>query len=213
VLDKTISYKHIIMRMDAPTVQAISPPVLPEGYTFRFFQPGDEKHWARIEASVLEFDSESEALEYFKRDYLPYLDELERRCVFVCRSDGLPVATATAWFAESKLGYQASLHWVSVCPEYQGKGLGKAVVKKALSVFLSTDPGKDIWLHTQTWSHVAVRLYYSLGFKMQKSGRIAVNTNSNQGTRISHAEFEESIQVLRDVYDSEWIDALIRTAE
>ena len=106
MLDKSIPYKNIIMRMPYDKVQSQPEPVLPDGFSFRFFQEGDEKHWARIETSVLEFADEASAERYFTRDYLPCLDDLKHRCVFVLNRDKLPVATATAWYASSSLGYR-----------------------------------------------------------------------------------------------------------
>ncbi|HHW31842.1 MAG TPA: GNAT family N-acetyltransferase [Clostridiaceae bacterium] len=212
MLDKSIPYKHVIMRLNRNTY--FDEPSLPEGFHFRFFQKGDEYHWARIETSVLEFDNEEKALAYFSRDYLYRLPELEKRCVFVINREGLPVATATAWYANSRLGYQASLHWVGVCPEYQGKGLGKAVVKKVLSLFASWEPEERIWLHTQTWSHVAIRMYHSLGFNILKTESTAVEIGGeNPGPVISKNDYEEAMQILKDIYEPEFYEKLIATAE
>ncbi len=97
MLDKRLPFKHVIMRLDSST--CTEEPKLPEGFAFRMFQEGDEFHWARIETSVNEFDNEQKALEYFRRDYLYRLEELKERCVFVINSEGLPVATANAWYA------------------------------------------------------------------------------------------------------------------
>lgn len=213
MLDKSIPYKNIIMRMPYDKVQSQPEPVLPDGFSFRFFQEGDEKHWARIETSVLEFADEASAERYFTRDYLPCLDDLKHRCVFVLNRDKLPVATATAWYASSSLGYQASLHWVSVMPSYQGLGLGKAVVQKTLSIFPATDPGEAVWLHTQTWSHVAVQLYHKLGFNLLKTGQTAVVTNSSDGVKISPNDYEDAIGVLKNVINPDLLTEMIRTAE
>ena len=97
MLDKSIPYKEITMRLPAEKLILLDEPILPEGYAFRLYQPGDERHWARIETSVLEFSSEEEAMTYFQKEFLPFVEELKRRCVFVTDPHGLPVATATAW--------------------------------------------------------------------------------------------------------------------
>ena len=212
MLDKRIPYKNIIMRMEAEQVLALPQPLLPHGYAFRSFKPGDEHHWARIETSVLEFDHSDEALSYFTRDYLPYLDDLRQRCFFIEDRCGGPVATATAWQANSRLGYQASLHWVSVSPDHQGLGLGKAVVLKAMSFFRQQEPGQPVWLHTQTWSHVAVRLYHSLGFNMLKTGQTAVVTHSAEGVKISPNDYHEALQVLASIMDEAFLTRLRQTA-
>jgi len=211
MLDKSIEYKHVIMRLDCNEFTTLEPE-LPPGYSFRFFKPSDEKNWSRIETSVLEFDSEQAAENYFRIAYLPYINELGKRCVFILDPEGLPVATANAWYANSELGHQASLHWVAVRPEYQGKGLGKAITKKTLQIFHSMENGIPVWIHTQTWSHVAIRLYHSLGFNMVQSGRLADSNTTDGNVRIFPNDFHEAIQLMKSVMDAGYIEELQRTA-
>jgi GNAT superfamily N-acetyltransferase len=212
MLDKTVEYKNIIMRLDGYIPEALSEPRLPPGFSFRFFTPSDAERWGEIKASVLEFDSAYEASVYFKVTYMPHLAELRRRCVFVADPSGVPVATATAWYADSELGHQACLHWVSVHPEYQGRGLGRAVVKKALAVFRELETGNPVWLHTQTWSHVAVRLYHSLGFNLVREGKLASTVSRSGKPKIYDNDFEEALAVLKGVMDEEYVRELARTA-
>ena len=61
MLDKSIEFKNIIMKIEPNKIKNIANPILPDGFSFRFFETGDEAHWARIEASVLEFDSNDKA--------------------------------------------------------------------------------------------------------------------------------------------------------
>ena len=219
MLDKSIPYKNIVMRLPAERLASLQEPILPDGYAFRLYQPGDALHWARIETSVLEFPNEKEAVAYFEKTFLPYEEELKRRCVFVTNLQGLPVATTTAWFTPAQASGpdgaplpgppvdRATLHWVSVCPENQGLGLGKAVVQKALSIFLQLHPGEDILLHTQTWSHVAVHLYHKLGFIMAKRLQFA----APDGT-LTPNDYEEAISVLKKVEEPAFIQKLVDTA-
>lgn len=213
MLDKSIPYKNIIMKMDEETVKTISDSLLPKGFSFRFFEEGDEEHWARIETSVSEFDTESSAKNYFEKEYLLNIQELKRRCIFVLSPDGLPIATAMAWFSNSNLGYQRVLHWVAVCPEYQGRGLGKAVVQKAICIFNEVDYGKDVLLHTQTWSHMAVRLYYAMGFHMMKQQKIVSEAPSGEGIKVFSNDYDEAIEILADIVDSTFLNELMDTAE
>jgi len=164
MLDKSIEFKRIVMKMDSDEIKKTALPVLPEGFSFKFFSAGDEAHWAQIETSVLEFESESDAENYFRENFLPHESELEKRCVFVVNSKNIPIATATAWFADNETGHRSRLHWVAVCPEYQGLGIGKAVTQKVLQIFREIEPDEPVWLHTQTWSPVAIKLYLRLGF-------------------------------------------------
>jgi len=212
MLDKSIPFKHVIMRLDKNIHRY--EPALPQGFRFRYFAIGDEHHWARIEASVLEFENEQKAYEYFCRDYLYRLAELEKRCVFIISPEGVPVATATAWYANSEVGYQASLHWLGVDPDYQQLGLGKAITKKALSLFAAWEPDESIWLHTQTWSHVAIRMYHSLGFRMLKTGRTAVEIGGEKaGPVVSKNDFAEALEVLKGVFDDAFYKELVASAK
>jgi len=138
---------------------------LPDGFRFTFFSDGDEADWARIETSVLEFDSEFAALMYFKERFMPYSDELRRRCIFIENQDGIKVATATAWWREVEDRRRAWLHWVAVTPRYQGLGLGKAVVSRVTELLTELEGEADYFLGTQTWSYKAVNIYMAHGFK------------------------------------------------
>ena len=223
MLDKTIPYHHIIMRRDAGVVEL---PVLPEGYTVRTYMDGDEAHWARIETSVLEFETEAQALERYAQKYLLDKAALRERCFFVVDAEGVPVATATAWFervagenvdagvaheSDEKLERAAVLHWVAVCPSHQGLGLGRAVVSAALRAFEWLEPKQNVWLHTQTWSHTAVRLYHSLGFRMQKAGSFMQKREA--GWLAVPNEYTAAVEVLRGVMDAELLVNLTTAAQ
>ena len=212
MLDKSVEYKNIIMRCDDNPSESLVLPELPMNFTHRLFTPTDIKHWGRVLTSVLEFDSEDIAMSYFEAAYMPYIEELQKRCIFVLNPDGIPIATATAWFAESELGHQASLHWVAVCPEYQGKGFGKFVTVKALKIFSSLEPKLPIWLHTQTWSHVAVRLYRSLGFSVVRNGRLANNNTGNGKLEIYENDFPEALHILKSKMSTDFIEELFNTS-
>ena len=203
MLDKSIPYKHVFMQASAQTIQNSSRPILPEGYRFKRYESGDEQYWAAIETSVLEFETETDALSYFAKEFGPYEAELKKRCVFVVDSTGVPVATATAWFDMGKLGRRATLHWVSVCPQHQGKGLGKAVVQEVLTIFAQLHPGESVWLHTQTWSHKAIRLYEKLGFRV-------VKTNPTLQEFFQY-DPQEAFEVLRGVLEPAVISRLEHT--
>ena len=75
MLDKTLPYYNIIMKRVSGS--PIPEPNLPQGYNFCLYSEGDEKEWAEIMVSVGEFDSFTEAMDYFAEHYLPYIDELK----------------------------------------------------------------------------------------------------------------------------------------
>lgn len=213
MLDKSIPYKNIIMGLDSVSIRKIQEPVLPKGFAFRFFTDGDELNWARIETSVLEFAVEEDACDYFVKNYLVYEDKLKARCIFIVNADGLPVATTTAWFADSELGHQASLHWVAVCPEYQKLGLGKAIVQKALCLFAKLEPNENVFLHTQTWSHRAIKIYHHFGFNLMKTQKLACLCNNSEGVKIYSNDYKEAIEVIKDIIDEKTFEDLINSAK
>ena len=157
MLDKNVPYAGFFMRREPGAPLPDYP--LPEGYRYTFFQDGDETNWARIETSVLEFDSEFAALLYFKEHYIKHIDELRRRCIFIENNSGIKVATAMAWWIDVDEQRRAAVHWVSVDPNYQGQGLGKAIISRATKLLTQLNGEVPIYLHTQTWSHKAVEIY------------------------------------------------------
>ena len=156
MLDKSLPYKSIIMRMEAAVAERLAPPAPAAGYRIRPFAPGDERHWARIETSVGEFPDEAAARAYLERVYLP---EAALQCLFVVTEQDEPVATATTWTEEEASLRQLQLQWVAVEPAHQGRGLGRAIATAAVRRAVRLAPGEAILLHTQTWSHRALRLY------------------------------------------------------
>lgn len=45
MLDKSIPYKSICMRLPAQALQRLPSPTLPEGYSFEFYRPGRMADW------------------------------------------------------------------------------------------------------------------------------------------------------------------------
>lgn len=211
MLDKFIPYKSFIMVLSPKAAERIRTPSLPEGFAFRCFQEGDERNWRRIETSVLEFADEEKAETYFRARFLRYPDELKKRCLFVVDPGGQAVATATAWCETPEFpdACRPQLTWVAVEPEFQRRGIGRAIVSKAISLYEDLRPGQKIFLHTQTWSHRAIRLYRSLGFTLCREQRIC---RCGLAPQLYDNEYAEGITVLRQVMDAEKIDELIETS-
>ncbi len=214
MLDKSIPYNHMIMKMRLGRLACLEEPATAPGYSLRFFKDGDEQHWARLEASVLEFADEEKALAYFTENYSgPYREELYRRCVFAVDENDVPVATATGWFMDSSMGRNRWLQWISTDPAHQGKGLGRAVITKALLTYRENGPEGDIFLHTQTWSHKAAYLYHKVGFNLFIISHLEVPNPKGPEPLIMHNEPGEALRTLRQVYSPELIQELRDSAE
>lgn len=191
MLDKSIPYKRIIMKLNNNKNNLSDNIVLPEGYFFRMYEPGYEKYWAETETEVLEYESKEAALAYFKKELLPYQAQLKNRMVFIFNEEGIAVANACAWYINYKGKHQAQVHYVGVRPKYQGIGLGKAIFAKILTLFDKYEKGEDIYLHTQTWSHVAIRMYLNSGFVFIKDDSLGYHDKN----------YEEAVEILETIYD------------
>lgn len=202
MLDTNLPRKKIFMRLPAADLEHVPAPTLPPGYRFATYGPGRCADWAKVETRVGEFPSTEAAIEYFRLVFLAHPDLAHENVHFVVNPAGVAVATASAWFGYTANGTRVpTLHWVAVDPAEQGRGIGRAVCAQALLRLQGRS--QDVWLTTQTWSHVAVGLYHSLGFRLStdeafrydavEKGRLVVRESPN--------EYEEALAVLRQVLD------------
>jgi len=177
MLDKKVPYAGLYMRREPG--QPIPQYTLPKGFRFSLYRDGDESDWARIEASVLEYDSEFAALLYFKGKFFPFAEELRRRCIFVENSGGDKVATATAWWSYIEGERRPWLLWVGVDPRYQGLGIGKAIIARAIGLLAELDGEVPLFLKTQTWSYKAIGIYLACGFEPTEEKILYKNGKEN----------------------------------
>ncbi|MBQ3157620.1 MAG: bifunctional phosphoribosyl-AMP cyclohydrolase/phosphoribosyl-ATP diphosphatase HisIE [Clostridia bacterium] len=163
MIDRSIPYFNIIMRCDRILPMEIK---LPEGYSIRPYQPGDEAAWADLEYAAGEFTDREAALKLFTERYLAE-PSLTDRIFFAVAPDGTIAGSAIAWAHDPRdMGLRA-LHWVVVAEAHQRKGLGKALCQTCLRLFRREDNALPVYLHTQPWSWKAILLYIKLGFKLQ----------------------------------------------
>jgi len=163
MLDKSVPYAGFYMVREPGALAPVYP--LPGGFRFTFYEEGDEISWARIEASVLEFSSEFAALVHFREKFSDYQDELRKRCIFIENVEGRKVATSMAWWLEIAGHRQPRLHWVAVEPNYQGIGLGKAIISRVTELMTEHEGDVAFCLSTQTWSYKAVNIYKEHGYE------------------------------------------------
>lgn len=199
MLDKSIPFHTIIMkRAYAEPPKEIE---LPPRFVIRTYQQGDELGWAKIEKSVLEFDTQEEALSCYSY-YHKFMDRLKTCQWFVENLDKELVATATAWFCEYEGERRPCVIALACLPEYQGMNLGKAVAVKMLSSFYQYDVRKDVYLDTQTWSYKAIGLYLSLGF-------VPLKTETYNECR---NEYDEAVQVLKKCMRNDLYEKFIESS-
>lgn len=189
MLDKSVPYLNVLMKRRAGTpIPAYS---LPEGYSIVHYKKGDEIEWARIETSVLEFDSEEAALKKFRDQILWAEKEVERRILFLISPEGKKIGTCMIWWEYSGVRRDPWVSWVSIMPEYQGKGLSKALISYLMNMSVEIEGDRDFYLHTQTWSHRAIRLYEKFGFEITEEPNLFKYKND---------EYEAARALLQEIY-------------
>ena len=164
MLDKSVPYYRVILRRDAGAPLPYCE--MPKCFTIALYQPGDEAAWGEIESSVLEFDTPQAATAYFVRDYVAYDTEVKRRTLFAVDDDGNKVGTFTAWWNYTGTRRIPFMHWVAVMPQYQGRGIGKALIAAGVRLMVEIEGDVEMFVPTQTWSHRAIRLYQWAGFEL-----------------------------------------------
>ncbi len=165
MIDRSIPYYNLILKRNEICTTSVS---LPEGYNFKMYDVGDEKYWAKLEYEIGDFSFVEEAETYFRTNYCNQIDELKNRCVFVVDACGDVVGSCIAWHDSKGNDMVASLHWLVVSPEHQGKHIGLALCQKVMDIFKEHDE-TPVYIHTQPWSYKAILLYIKLGFKIQKT--------------------------------------------
>ena len=164
-LDNTIKYYELLMKYD--DLSNYKNYELPEGFHYEFFKHGDEEEWVRIHIESGEFTSIEKGLKHFHDFYDYFIDELDKRCVFIVDSNtGEKVGTATVSLLEEKeYGYEAAIDWVAIKKDYQGRGLAKPLISKFMDI--AKDNGHtSLILHTQTNTWLAAKLYLDYGFEI-----------------------------------------------
>lgn len=180
MLKKELPYAEFWMRL-APETALLEFP-LPTGFILSFYQsPSDQQDWAAIETSVLEFADVAVAEDYFAKTFAPYPAELANNMLFIKNKAGEKIATATAWWKKLPDNRIVPLfHWLAVKPEYSGQGLAKVLISQVLMILRKNYPSEEIYLHTQTWSAPAVKLYQKFGFEIMKKNLIGVENPDYQ---------------------------------
>ena len=109
---------------------------------------------------------------YFNDVYAAEGDLFFEKCLFVCNEDDEPIGTCFIWKAYNKIN---TLHWFKVVKQYEGRGVGRAL----LSVVMQSLKKEDypVYLHTHPSSYRAIKLYSDFGFCLLSNPRIGSRQN------------------------------------
>ncbi len=154
--------KNIPLKMIRENLEDIPQFALPEGFSLRWFQPGDEKVWRKIQAAAdkfIEITAELFAQQFGNDEAL-----LSQRQCYLLDAHGNPIGTTTAWFNDNFEGARVGrVHWVAILPEHQGKGLSKPLML-AVCRRLKELGHTRTYLSTSSARIPAIKLYLQFGF-------------------------------------------------
>jgi len=149
------------LKMIWPADLRISPPavLLPEGYTLRTFQPGDETPFYELMGLAGFGHWDDEIMQPWRDMVLP-----DGWFLIVDETGGQMVSTAIAHHRPDALHpFGGSLGWLAGHPEHAGKGLGMAISAAVVRRLLEFGY-KNIYLNTEDWRLPALSIYLRLGW-------------------------------------------------
>jgi len=162
MVDKSVERIEVIMRRNASF--SLPDTKLANGFRFSFYtEEKDGWAWAEIQTAVGQFGSVWDAYQYFRQEFC-HEREMKRRMMFIENENGEKIATSTAWWTYTGQRRDPILHWVAVKNEYQGLGLGKAIIFEVVRLMTQIEGEREFFLNTQTVSHKAIKIYEKVGF-------------------------------------------------
>lgn len=192
--EKDIPDLNIFMMCEELNINALSS--IPKGYHIRTCKPKELKIWLGFP-----FDKEEDKKNnyeymnsYFNNVYGSNLEEFYNKCLFVCEDvTDKPIATCFVWKAYNTIN---TIHWFKTLKEYEGKGLGRALLSYIMNTLKEED--YPIFLHTQPSSFRAIGLYSDFGFKIVTNPTIGYRKN----------EYEASLPILKQFMKTESYEKL-----
>ena len=74
--------------------------------------------------------------EYFDNVYKNKIKEFFNKCIFVCDRNDVPIGTCFLWKAYGKVN---TIHWLKIKKEYEGQGIGRALLSIIMKTALKND--------------------------------------------------------------------------
>jgi GNAT superfamily N-acetyltransferase len=168
---------------------------MPEDYRIRHCRPDELHIW-----KAMPFDDEETASQYigfmdsfFNAVYAPKGDLFFEKCLFAVDDNDAPVGTCFSWKAYDAV---TTMGWYKTKKEYEGKGIGRALLTKVIRDLSPYD--LPMLLHTHPTCNRAVKLYSDFGFKLLTDARV--------GNRDNHLEY--CLPLLRSIMPKKDFDNL-----
>lgn len=154
--------KNVSVNMYREHLEAIPRYPLPKGYSFRWYQPGDETLWVEIYEKAEEYIKIDEAL--FWKEFGEDKPGLQQRMCFILDKNQQGIGTAATWFnSDYNGGDSGRVHWVAIIPAAQGKGLSKPLMTAVMQRMKKLGHLRA-YLVTSSARIPAINLYLKFGF-------------------------------------------------
>jgi GNAT superfamily N-acetyltransferase len=168
---------NLFMQCEKLNLNAVRP--LPAEYSFRLCRKDELNIWKESWAQGKYIDFVNY---YYNLMYAPREDEFFNRCTFIVDENDRPIATCFIW--RSYNDSISSVGWFHVWPQYQGLGLGHAILGEVLK-----NAKFPVYLHTHPIATKAIKCYSDLGFKFVTDPIIGYREN----------DLEKSLPYLKEV--------------
>jgi len=159
--DPKIINPNLLMARETMSGVPLQP--APDGFSARGMEQSDVPAWLSIWREVEPSDRIPDIL--FERNFGSDWALVRSRCFLLFAPSGEPAGTVSAWFDDSRNGLSwGRIHWVALRREFQGRGLGKALLSLGMERVKALGHER-CYLVTQYWRHAAIRLYLGFGFE------------------------------------------------
>lgn len=163
MINKLLPYYGVIMKKT--DVHSYPEYRLSNGFSFVSYTPSREYEWCQIQTRAGLTENVRKAREIFAQKFKPYTELLAEHCIFIVDDKNRAVASAALWPGKHFGTEHWRIHWVAVDPDYQGMGMGKALMTCLMDIFNSGDHGDWLYVTSQSWNYCAINIYYHFGFR------------------------------------------------
>ncbi len=154
--------KNVPLKMLRENLEGIPQFPLPENFSMRWFQPGEEQLWRAIQSAADKFNDITPEL--FAKQFGDDASLLAQRQCYLLDPQHNAIGTATAWFNDNFEGERVGrIHWLVILPEHQGKGLSKPLMSAVCNRLKKLGHART-YLTTSSARIPAINLYLKFGF-------------------------------------------------